>query len=333
MLEAGAPATPHAPLLLGHAATLGGILVGDLEAADRTASHTAPHVGDSRSHTAHRHMRRGFVGLHRGRLAVAARELSAAVALLSSDDPVDILPWCYGLLAQAHAMRDDLAAATYALEQGWAALAPGQVSHRTELVRAEAWVAAADQRPDRARQRLHWLLDHTETTPVRIGLTATDLARLGHLEVASTLLSGLGEATGSRVLTAVEATVLAATAGDTAGVMAAVLTLDTAGLHLYAADLLAAATAGHCDQPALLRRRALTSSLFCEEAATPCLKTLGAQLTPMQRKVARLAAAGHSHRDVGEVLGMSPRTAATHLHRVYKILDVHSREELARLLA
>ena len=56
-----------------------------------------------------------------------------------------------------------------------------------------------------------------------------------------------------------------------------------------------------------------------------------AGLTRTQLRVAGLAAQGLTNRQVGESLAMSPRTAATHLHRAYQALGVHDRAELARI--
>ncbi|MGW1997636.1 AAA family ATPase [Embleya sp. NPDC001921] len=53
-----------------------------------------------------------------------------------------------------------------------------------------------------------------------------------------------------------------------------------------------------------------------------------AALTPQQREVARLAAAGLTNRQIGEKLFLSPRTVSTHLHQVFPKLGVTSRTAL-----
>lgn len=53
-----------------------------------------------------------------------------------------------------------------------------------------------------------------------------------------------------------------------------------------------------------------------------------ASLTPAESDVARLAAAGLTNREIGERLFISPRTAGTHLARVFAKLSVSSRKEL-----
>ncbi|MGW1996366.1 helix-turn-helix domain-containing protein [Embleya sp. NPDC001921] len=53
-----------------------------------------------------------------------------------------------------------------------------------------------------------------------------------------------------------------------------------------------------------------------------------AALTPQQREVASLAAAGLTNKQIGEKLFLSPRTVSTHLHQVFPKLGVTSRAAL-----
>ena len=50
-----------------------------------------------------------------------------------------------------------------------------------------------------------------------------------------------------------------------------------------------------------------------------------AVLTPQQREIAQLAAAGLSNKQIGERLFLSPRTVSTHLYQVFPKLGVTSR--------
>ncbi|PRY02604.1 LuxR family transcriptional regulator [Allonocardiopsis opalescens] len=54
-------------------------------------------------------------------------------------------------------------------------------------------------------------------------------------------------------------------------------------------------------------------------------------LTPREREIARLAAAGLSNRAIGERLFLSPRTVGYHLYRVFPKLGITSRAELHRV--
>ena len=57
------------------------------------------------------------------------------------------------------------------------------------------------------------------------------------------------------------------------------------------------------------------------------------ELTPVERRVAELAAAGRSNREIAAALFLSTRTVEGHLSRVYGKLGVRSRMELTRKLA
>ncbi|MFI5639582.1 AAA family ATPase [Streptomyces goshikiensis] len=56
-------------------------------------------------------------------------------------------------------------------------------------------------------------------------------------------------------------------------------------------------------------------------------------LSPQEREVVRLAAAGASNREIGAQLFLSPRTVGHHLYRAFPKLGISSRTELADLLA
>jgi DNA-binding CsgD family transcriptional regulator len=57
-----------------------------------------------------------------------------------------------------------------------------------------------------------------------------------------------------------------------------------------------------------------------------------AGLTPAERAVARLAAAGSSNADIGRARGSSARTIANQLASIYRKVGVGSRAELIALL-
>jgi DNA-binding CsgD family transcriptional regulator len=65
---------------------------------------------------------------------------------------------------------------------------------------------------------------------------------------------------------------------------------------------------------------------------TRVLVDLGAAphaLTAAEHRVARLAAEGHSDREIAEQLYVTQRTVETHLTHVFAKLDIHARAELA----
>ena len=64
-------------------------------------------------------------------------------------------------------------------------------------------------------------------------------------------------------------------------------------------------------------------------AARPALP----ELTPQELRIGTLVAEGRTNREIAEVLYLSPKTIEYHLAGTYRKLGIHSRAELARLLA
>ena len=56
-------------------------------------------------------------------------------------------------------------------------------------------------------------------------------------------------------------------------------------------------------------------------------------LTPSERRVADLAAAGRTNRDIAQELFVTPKTVEVHLSNAYRKLGIRSRRELAGALA
>lgn len=73
----------------------------------------------------------------------------------------------------------------------------------------------------------------------------------------------------------------------------------------------------------------------CEGARTPGLVGAGAvvALTPREREVASMAAAGIASREIATRLFLSVRTVNNHLQRVYSKLGIARRQELVASFA
>jgi DNA-binding CsgD family transcriptional regulator len=82
----------------------------------------------------------------------------------------------------------------------------------------------------------------------------------------------------------------------------------------------------------------LGSPLWAEKARTEFARIGGrapsaGELTPMERRVAELVAAGRSNREIAAELVVALRTVETHLSRIYRKLGVRSRTQLASHVA
>ncbi|WP_306204435.1 helix-turn-helix transcriptional regulator [Actinoplanes sp. RD1] len=65
-------------------------------------------------------------------------------------------------------------------------------------------------------------------------------------------------------------------------------------------------------------------------ASGETIRRTAAALTPQEQRIAELAAAGLSNREIAERLFLSPRTVTTHLSRIYPKLGIRSRAGLSR---
>jgi DNA-binding NarL/FixJ family response regulator len=68
------------------------------------------------------------------------------------------------------------------------------------------------------------------------------------------------------------------------------------------------------------------------EKLRPLMATGVESLTPSERRVAELAAAGQSNREIAQALFLTVKTVEAHLSHAYRKLDIGSRSELPRIL-
>ena len=83
-----------------------------------------------------------------------------------------------------------------------------------------------------------------------------------------------------------------------------------------------------------LSRRRHEQLLLLEEKPIETTATLDQyQLTPREIDVLRWVAKGKTNRDIGEILGMSPRTVNKHLEHIYVKLGVETRAAATAVVA
>jgi DNA-binding CsgD family transcriptional regulator len=94
----------------------------------------------------------------------------------------------------------------------------------------------------------------------------------------------------------------------------------------------ALALAGRCGAKALERRsRAELAAIGVRPRTTERAGT--DSLTPSERRIVELAAAGSTNREIAQALFITEKTVETHLGRAFRKLDVSSRRQLADVLA
>lgn len=162
-----------------------------------------------------------------------------------------------------------------------------------------------------------------------------DIARLGQAAVVAERLNDLAKACDSELVTARASHARALMTSDPDALGQAADRLEAMGALLVAAEAAgaasqAAARAGFARRSSAFARRAAALAGRCEGVRTPGLVASHADvaLTPRERDVAAMAAAGVASRDIAARLYLSVRTVNNHLQHVYAKLGVSSRQEL-----
>jgi DNA-binding CsgD family transcriptional regulator len=214
-------------------------------------------------------------------------------------------------------------------------------TYRVTLLVAQADVAALRGSTELARERLAeaaaLLRDDGDAGLEMIVLH--DIVRLGYGNDVAARLAELGSAVDGPLSAARAAHTAALVAGDAAGLDAAAGAFADIGANLLAAEAAADASvawhrAGDMRRSRSSSQRAAALAAECEGARTPALSTtlVRATLTPSQRRVATLAANGRSNKEIAAELVLSVRTVENTLARVYSVLGIRSRSELADAL-
>jgi DNA-binding CsgD family transcriptional regulator len=331
---------PHAMPTLLDAACAAAVFAGDLAAAASAAEAglalvDTPGGADLSASAFGAH--RSVVSRLRGEAAEAVRWCQEDLGRLRARTPY--LGRCLGELAHAAALTGDTATARRALAEAEPLARRWAFTHQPVL-QSEAWLAATEGDLDAAVRAAHVAADAAE----KHGLTGYlmfalhDLVRLGASRLAADRLAALADRMDGPLVELCARHGRAAAGGDGAGLRSVSEDFEKLGLALFAAEAAAQAAiafrrAGRQASSRSAESRAWLLAQRCGGARTPALVELAApELTPRQREIAQLAAAGLSNREIAERLTLSVRTAANHLQAVYDRLGVNCRAEVALIL-
>ncbi|WP_336203959.1 LuxR C-terminal-related transcriptional regulator [Nonomuraea sp. LPB2021202275-12-8] len=279
----------------------------------------------------------GQVFLLSGRPATARRWLREALAVMPIHgipaNPqmwgLDALAEAESLLGEAERAREMTERLRAALPEGfaaprrsgsvWARYAAGDLTAAVDLARRQA--AGLEQVG--SMLMASWVLHEA----ARLGAAATvveDLQRLASTSQSAlqSLMAGNAAALARR-----DAPALDGVSGQAAAT----------GCTLWAAEAAAAAALIHRAEGRLgsaLASSARFEDLFaaCEGARTPGVRSPPAILTRREYEVAAFASRGLSDREIAVRLHLSVRTIHSHLHRIYRKLNIEQRSQLPDVL-
>lgn len=211
----------------------------------------------------------------------------------------------------------------------------------TDPLQAQAWIAVASGDVAEGRRLMTEAAAFGEQIGDLVG-TATALhalARLGAARDVAGRLAELAPRLEGELSDARAAHARALASNDADGLMDASTQFETMGADLYAAEAAADAAvawrrAGRQRNATAAQRRATNLADLCEGASTPALRSTDTRvrLTAAQLETATLAAAGHSDKEIAELLHLSVRTIENRLQKVYERLGISGRKELAEAI-
>jgi len=284
---------------------------------------------------------RGLVAKAQGQIATAEASLREAVALLDEQDPYRFMRWCLAELASVAALAGDQGAAVVWLDRADARGGEANRFFDAWVQLDRAWVAAGAGELTRAAQLAGQAADMARASG-QFTLEAValhDVARLGTPAGVRERLQELAGLLEGRLAPLLAASAAAHAAGDGAALDRVAAAFEDLGALLLAAEAAAAAArihqaAGRDGRANASQEQAASLAAACQGARTTGLgpDAVTSVLTPREREVALLAAAGTSSREIAARLDLSVRTVDNYLGRAYAKLDVASRTELAALL-
>ncbi|MFC4012980.1 LuxR C-terminal-related transcriptional regulator [Nonomuraea purpurea] len=272
---------------------------------------------------------RAMVSRLRGDAAGAVRWCADDLARLPSGEPYRGRV----LAEQAHALAllGRTAPAQEALAEA-EKLAARWAFTRQHVLQAAVWVAAAGGDVAEAVRLCLSAAAHAEEHELfgPLAFALHDLVRLGAPAERLAELEGPLVALLARHARAI---------GDPDELRAVAGEFERTGLILYAAEANAQESAAYrsAGRGTLARgaqTRAWALAKRCPGVSTPALVELATpELTPRQREIVQLAAAGLTNRQIADRLTLSTRTAANHLQAAYDKLGVNDRTQVRHLLA
>jgi DNA-binding CsgD family transcriptional regulator len=282
----------------------------------------------------------GVVATARGDFPEVVSSIEQALAALSAETS---LPWQLPgrlLLARAYAALGRTGEAERVLNDAAEHSGPSMALHEPQRLISRSWYAAAKGMERRAVELARAAADNAHQSG-QLALEAEALhhaTRFGDRTTAARLAE-LSETVYGPVVGLFAQHAAAFGAGVAAALDTASAEFEKSGMLLAAAD--AAAQAALLHDSAGDRRRtnesganALRLAERCGGATTPAIKAAARPLplTPREREIAELVAAGLSNREIAEQLILSVRTVEGHVYRACFKLDVADRDELAKLI-
>jgi DNA-binding CsgD family transcriptional regulator/tetratricopeptide (TPR) repeat protein len=287
---------------------------------------------------------RGGALLVRGRAEAALAQLQRSSRALAESDWFGQRPLVEAMRARAATFAGDPDLADEAMRAADVAFAAdplrgARVVPYIELSRA--WLLAAQGRTADAAERCLTLAAALEHAAKPLAVEVAHAAvRLGRAADAAVLLDRLAEVVDGPLAGVAARHAQASVAGDPGRLAAVAGELEEMGATLVAAEVHRAAAnayrrSGRGASAAAEGRRVEELLARCGPGGSPGLEpvaTLGEPLTEREREVARLAARGRTSPEIAAELYLSVRTVDTHLHRVYRKLQIEGRHQLAEAL-
>jgi DNA-binding CsgD family transcriptional regulator len=283
----------------------------------------------------------GWIMIERGRLARAtASFLDSASINRELHDP-QALRWCLAGVALAEALSGHVEAATAAAAERDSIPVGAMLVYDPDLIeRGKAWLCVARGEISLAGEILAQGAQQAAAGHLRIAEARLlhDLARIGQPEHVAARLAELAGMADGEYVPAMAAHAAALAAGNPDELQASAITFEQLGATLLAAEAYSEAATlfqeqGYLRAASAAARQAGELAAECGDVRTPALRFTGdaSRLTPREREIASLAAAGDSSKEIAAKLTLSVRTVENHLQNAYSKLGVTSREELARL--